>query len=277
MSTHSPKPVMGVVIALAGELAVVILLSNVIPSAALWIFLFYGFWVPAWFFWSRIISHAPGVSDTGKPWILIPVFLPVWAASVAILWIPIQTLTQEMARGIVLAAVLCSTAFLLWRTPAIPTIPVRRIWNSSWRIAVWIGGGVLLGLILGSPDLFSGRNLAVFPQPTGRYSSLYFLPDQEDAFWNPVDPLITQAPQIYLNLEIVNHEGIASEYILVATQGEERAIGKTDPIALADGDSWTGYLQLDYQPGGDPTIYIFLERVGFPWPYRQLVIHMGNS
>ncbi len=272
MSNRNARSIRTVILALAGQIAVVVVLSNAIPSAAMWIFLFYGFWVPAWFFWDRIIFHAPGASETGKPLILVPAFFPIWASVIVLVWLPTQTLSQEMVWGIEILVILISTGLLLWHSFAFPAIHPRKSWISLRKAVGWIGVGAILGTVIFGIESIGVKDF-MFPAPTVKtYSSLYFLPSQEFSSWGSIRSVIEQDDPLQIWIGIANHEGMASDYVVVVTQGEERAIAEINPISLEDGAIWEGVIQLDLQSGSNQPIHIFLERVGYPWPYRQLTI-----
>ena len=272
MSSRNASPIVPVMIAISGQIAIVILLADVIPFVAIFLFLFCGFWVPAWFLWDRIIARSPGASEAGKPWILIPAFLPLWSALVVVIWSPVQNLTHAEALTVVLIAVISSTGLLLWRSPSLTTVDLRAMWNSHRKGIQWIALGVLLGGGFIALEVSAVNDLSFSAQPTGRNSSLYFLAGQESAFWDQLRMTLEEDGSILVGVGIANDEGVASDYVIVVTQGGEKAIAEINPISLQAGARWEGYLRLQKIPGGDRTFYFFLERVGFPWPYRQLIL-----
>jgi hypothetical protein len=272
MSNHRARLILNVLVALAGEIALVVVLKNINSSLAFGIFLVYAFWIPAWFFCDPIMAFAPEHHDAGRPLILMPIFLPLWAAVVVLLWIPTQTLTRDLAVGLVVLSILVSTAMLLWRSAAIPLMHPRKVWNSSKRQLGWLGLGIVAGIVWIFAEAATVNDLTFSPPSVGNYSSLYLLPDQDFSIWGDGGARIEDSEPFLVGIGIANHEGMTSDYVIVITQGEEHAIAEINPITLTDGAIWEGSVRLDLQPDGDHTVYVFLERVGFPWPYRQLVI-----
>jgi hypothetical protein len=272
MTRRSVNPIVTVLIALGGQIAVVILLTDAFASAPIYLFLIYGLWVPAWFFWDRIMVHAPQSSDTGKPWILLPVFLSFWAGIIVLVWIPVQSLDRGAVLAIILAVTFVSTGLLLWHSPNLTAFQVRKAWATWRRQILWGGLGVLTGGVLAATAAFGFNDQTLYGKPAGENSAFYFLPSQEISFWQQMGAFLGAGSPMAIGVGISNNEGMAGEYVIVVTQGGDRAIAEVSPIFLQSGEVWEGIVRLNTNPDGDRILYFLLERVGYPWPYRKMVI-----
>jgi uncharacterized membrane protein len=101
------------------------------------------------------------------------------------------------------------------------------------------------------------------------YTEFYFVPLElhpED------DPrLMIIGDPLTVGVGIINHEGRANQYKIIAVSDDGRTLGELGPLRLEDGMVWEGEMTITLNDiGENRRIDFFLERMGSPWPYRSL-------
>jgi uncharacterized membrane protein len=101
------------------------------------------------------------------------------------------------------------------------------------------------------------------------YTEFYFLNQGLSAEGAPRSVLAGE-PWV-LGFGIINHEGQASQYRVIAIMDDGRMLGEIGPITLEDGMQWEGEMILSIKGiGENQKVNFLLERVGFALPYRSL-------
>jgi uncharacterized membrane protein len=198
--------------------------------------------------------------------IIPPVFLVLSALRLEIrLW--------PIVMGLSLFTLICGLV-ALFRTRRLPesekiditvALKIKAWWAEQDRVFRWLYSGMAFFLVSAAVSAI----LVSLEKPGKPFTEFYLL-DSEGLSEAYPREVIAGEP-VEFRFGIVNHEGIASEFKIVAVQEGEKALGAVGYITLEDGAAWEGSMTFAMpQSGSGKEVEFFLERVGSPWPYRTL-------
>lgn len=140
----------------------------------------------------------------------------------------------------------------------------------SWWISGKRNDRILQVLLLSAGLIASVSAFYMYAYPPVESSTEFYL--QGISIPAPENPrLVYLNEEFWVELGIVNHEGLASEYNVTFYDDQGQILGKIGPIFLVDDEMWQGGIYITMTQVGDhQRILILLERVDSPWPYRSL-------
>jgi uncharacterized membrane protein len=98
----------------------------------------------------------------------------------------------------------------------------------------------------------------------------FYLVNRESSLGGDPRMIIAGDPLI-VGIGIINHEGQANQYKIIAMSDDGRTLGEIGPLLLEDGMPWEGDMTITVNGiGENQRIDFILERIGSPWPYRSL-------
>jgi uncharacterized membrane protein len=147
---------------------------------------------------------------------------------------------------------------------------LKKWWASQDGFTRWVYGFLAAAFCTAA---VSGT-LVALEKPADPFTEFYLLDSQGLTMDYPRE--VTAGTEVVFLLGIRNREGQPGEYKILAVGGGNQALSSSDPIILADGETWQGHLTIVLDQAGDgQKVEFLLERVGSSWPYRTLRIWMN--
>jgi uncharacterized membrane protein len=207
----------------------------------------------------------------------------VFSFGFSIVIIPILALILNASTvGIHFSTMVGGVCFVFLAAALIATILRSRLPEAEWPSAAigfppintWISGNrtnrILQIIIIAAIGVAGISAAYVYQHPILEgYTEFYIV--ERPAVGEGDPRSVTAGDPWTVGIGIVNREGQAGQYRILAMSDDGKALGEIGPFLLVDGADWQGEMILTVDGiGENRSISFLLERIGFAWPYRSL-------
>jgi hypothetical protein len=263
-----------ILLGITGLVAILLAILDLLPALFVLLTFLYCFALPAWIIRKKFASFFPDASEFLVALAILPILIPVWIALISLLWIPFQGLYSAQAIAIVAIMIVAVTTLSLVSPGRF--FQMEGAQGSSTSVWLLLGAGAFLGIVIAVMDAAVFASPALAPNAAYPGTEFYLLQDSNGLLITaPSDP--KDAGSLQVGIHITNHEGQPGVYRIIVMGENERALAEAGPILLENGAVWEGFVEFQPASGNNQKIVLFLERMGYPWPYQTLYFWLGNT